>query len=56
MATTSFDTVFELQPQYVESFFDAVEKVSKQPPPRGPYVNDEEHKRGVELLKKYYSR
>ena len=56
MATVSFDSTFELQPQYVEPFFTALEQsAGTNREVKSPYVSEENRKRGEELLKQFYS-
>lgn len=56
MATISFDSKFELQKEYVDSFFDALDKMPKMPRiPDSPYVGKKERERGEMLLKRYCS-
>ena len=56
MATVSFDSTFELQPQYVEPFFTALEhSAGTNREVKSPYVSEENRKRGEELLKQFYS-
>ena len=57
MATVSFDSKFELKKEYVDSFFDALDQMSKMPRiPDSPYVGKKERERGKMLLKRYCSR
>ena len=57
MATVSFDSKFELKKEYVDSFFDALDQMSKMPRiPDRPYVGKKERERGEMLLKRYCSR
>lgn len=57
MATVSFDSKFELQKEYVDSFFDALDKMPQMPRiPDSPYVGKKERGRGEMLLKRYCSR
>lgn len=57
MATVSFDSKFELQKEYVDSFFDALDQMSKMPRiPDSSYVGKKERERGEMLLKRYCSR
>lgn len=47
MATISFDSKFELQKEYVDNFFDALDKMPKTPRiPDSPYVGKKERERG----------
>lgn len=53
MATISFDSKFELQKEYVDSFFDALDKMPKMPRiPDSPYVGKKERERGGNAIKK----
>ncbi len=55
MATISFDSKFELQKEYVDSFFDALDNMPKMPRiPDSPYVGKKERERGEMLLKRYW--
>ena len=57
MATVSFDSKFELQKEYVDSFFDALDKMPQMSRiPDSPYVGKKERGRGEMLLKRYCSR
>ena len=57
MATVSFDSKFELKKEYVDSFFDALDQMSKMPRiPDSPYVGKKERELGEMLLKRYCSR
>lgn len=57
MATVSFDSKFELKKEYVDSFFDALDQMSKMSRiPDSPYVGKKERERGEMLLKRYCSR
>ena len=57
MATVSFDSKFELKKEYVDSFFDALDQMSKMARiPDSPYVGKKERERGEMLLKRYCSR
>ena len=55
MATISFDSKFELQKEYVDSFFDTLDNMPKMPRiPDSPYVGKKERERGKMLLKRYW--